>query len=56
MDFPSRPPIAASLHRATHPRPGRQPEEVLAAQRLLLVYKTEEQVRALKPDMTGMIE
>jgi predicted PhzF superfamily epimerase YddE/YHI9 len=33
-----------------------QPQEVLAARDYMLVYETEEQVRALKPDMAGLTE
>ncbi|MGA2184206.1 MAG: PhzF family phenazine biosynthesis protein [Bryobacteraceae bacterium] len=56
MDFPSRPPVAVEAHPQLIPALGLQPKEVLAARDYMLVYETEEQVRALKPDMARLTE
>jgi PhzF family phenazine biosynthesis protein len=56
MEFPSRPPVAVEAHRQLIPALGMQPVEVLAARDYMLVYETEEQVRALKPDMARLTE
>jgi PhzF family phenazine biosynthesis protein len=56
MDFPSRPPAAVEAHPRLIPALGMPPKEVLAARDYMLVYETEEQVRALKPDMAGLRE
>jgi len=54
MDFPSRPPAAAEAHPQLIPALGTPPKDVLAARDYLLVYETEEQVRALQPDMARL--
>jgi PhzF family phenazine biosynthesis protein len=56
MDFPSRPAVAAEAHPQLIPALRTPPAEVLAADDYLLVYETEEQVRALKPDMARLSE
>jgi predicted PhzF superfamily epimerase YddE/YHI9 len=56
MDFPSRLPSAVEPHPLLIPALGAEPAEVLAARDYLLVYETEEQVRALKPNMAGLME
>lgn len=56
MDFPSRPPAAVEAHPELIPALGAQPKEVLAARDYLLVYESEKQVRALKPDMARLSE
>jgi PhzF family phenazine biosynthesis protein len=55
LDFPSRPPepsdgAAAALAAAL----GARPREVLASRDYLAVYETEDEVRALKPDMPNV--
>lgn len=54
LDFPARPaapgPVPAGLASAL----GREPAEILVARDHLAVYESEEQVRALAPDMTRL--
>lgn len=55
MDFPSRPPGAVEVSPALLPAlGGPEPVEVLAARDYLVVYESEEQVRALAPDFAGL--
>jgi PhzF family phenazine biosynthesis protein len=54
MDFPARPPQACTPDAKLIPALGAQPEAVMAARDYLVVYKTEEQVRELAPDMGGL--
>jgi PhzF family phenazine biosynthesis protein len=54
MDFPARPPIAMEAPAQLVSALGGAPREVLAARDYLVVYETEEQVRALKPDMAQL--
>ncbi|HTP89480.1 MAG TPA: PhzF family phenazine biosynthesis protein [Bryobacteraceae bacterium] len=56
MDFPSRPPVACAPHPLLIPALGVEPKEVVALDDYCVVYETEEQVRALKPDMTRLRE
>ncbi|MGA3026366.1 MAG: PhzF family phenazine biosynthesis protein [Bryobacteraceae bacterium] len=56
MDFPARPPVAAEAHPLLIPALGLPPKDVLAARDYMLVYETEKQVRALKPDMARLAE
>jgi PhzF family phenazine biosynthesis protein len=56
MDFPSSPPAAVEAHPRLVPALGMRPQDVLAARDYMLVYETEEQVRALQPDMAGLAE
>lgn len=52
MDFPARPPAECKdVHPDLIMALGGNPEEVLASQDYLVVYGTEEEVRALKPEM-----
>jgi predicted PhzF superfamily epimerase YddE/YHI9 len=54
MDFPSRPPAAVTVDPAVAPALGGNPREILAARDYFVVYETEEEVRALKPDMEAL--
>jgi PhzF family phenazine biosynthesis protein len=56
MDFPSRPAVPVEAHPKLVGALGAAPKEILGAQDYLLVYENEEQVRALKPDMAGLME
>jgi PhzF family phenazine biosynthesis protein len=57
MDFPARPPEpCANVYPGLVPALGGQPEAVLAARDYFAVYETEEELRALKPDMQGLMK
>jgi PhzF family phenazine biosynthesis protein len=56
MDFPSRPAVPVEAHPQLIAAMGMTPKEILGAQDYLLVYENEEQVRALKPDMAGLMD
>lgn len=51
MDFPSRPPAECAVHPQLLAALGGQPETVLGARDYLVVYGSEDEVRALDPDM-----
>ena len=51
MDFPARPPEACTPDPNLLPALGCQPETILAARDYLVVYSSEDQVRALRPNM-----
>jgi len=51
LDFPSRPPVAAPVAEELAAALGRRPRETGKARDTLAVYETEDEVRALKPDM-----
>lgn len=51
MDFPARPPQPVRPHERLIDALGTQPEQVLASRDYLVVYRDEEQVRTLQPDM-----
>jgi PhzF family phenazine biosynthesis protein len=55
MDFPSRPPEPVEVYPGLVPALGGKPESVLAARDYFVVYGTEEELRALKPDMPGLM-
>ncbi|GAB3530042.1 PhzF family phenazine biosynthesis protein [Pontibacter brevis] len=50
LDFPSRMPVAAELPEVIRHGMGHEPMEVLKARDYVLVYDSEETVRALQPD------
>ncbi len=52
--FPSRPPSECTIHPGLHAALGATPKLTLAARDYLCVYETEEQVRALAPDMRAL--
>lgn len=51
MDFPSRPPEPCAMPEGLAEALGAEPRETLLSRDLLAVFDTEEQVRALTPDM-----
>lgn len=51
LDFPSRPPSDCAVHTKLVEALGAAPEAVLAARDYLVIYKNEEAVRALRPNM-----
>jgi len=56
LDFPARPPKpCAQVYPGLVEALGGQPETVLAADDYLVVYRTEEELRALKPDMNALM-
>lgn len=54
MDFPSRPPSPCEVHPLLLQALGGEPEIVLAARDYLVVYRSEQEVRALQPDMATL--
>jgi PhzF family phenazine biosynthesis protein len=54
MDFPSRPPKAVAADVGLATAMGGNPREILAARDYFLVYETEEEVLALRPDMAAL--
>jgi PhzF family phenazine biosynthesis protein len=54
LDFPSRPPSAVTPCTGLIEALGKQPQIVLAARDYLVVYETEQEVRALAPSMEGL--
>jgi len=56
MDFPSRPPGPVEVHPQLVPALGAEPWQVLGARDYLVVYESEEQVRALQPDMAKLMD
>ncbi len=56
MDFPSRPPQECDVYPGLVPALGGRPEKVLASADYLVVYGSEEEVRALRPKMDGLME
>lgn len=55
MDFPAQPAVEKAPCRGLIEALGIQPQLVLAASKYLLVYESAEQVRAMKPDMNGLM-
>lgn len=55
LDFPARPPKECEVYPALIPALGAEPEKILAARDYLAVYSTEEELRALKPDMQALM-
>ncbi len=54
LDFPSRPPVAFEPDPRLVPAIGGNPTEVLKARDVMLVYGSEAEVLALKPDMAAL--
>jgi PhzF family phenazine biosynthesis protein len=54
MDFPARPPQPCAIDPRLIPALGAEPEAVLTARDYLVVYRDEEQVRELRPDLAGL--
>jgi PhzF family phenazine biosynthesis protein len=55
LDFPARPPAPCQPYQQLVPALGGNPEAVLAADDYLVVYKSEDEVRALQPDMQALM-
>lgn len=56
LDFPARPPKPVEPCKGLAEALGGKPVEVLASRDYMVVYETEEEVRRLKPSMTGLTE
>lgn len=56
MDFPSRPPGEVTIHPDLVAALGGKPEKVLGARDYLAIYGTEDEVRALKPNMEKLAQ
>jgi PhzF family phenazine biosynthesis protein len=56
MDFPARPPRQSGPHEALFTALGRAPRELWEAREYMAVYESEEEVRALAPDMRALKE
>lgn len=56
MDFPSRPALQCAVHPDLIGALGGEPEKVLGARDYLVVYRTEDEVRALKPNMERLAQ
>ncbi|HLG95067.1 MAG TPA: PhzF family phenazine biosynthesis protein [Bryobacteraceae bacterium] len=54
LDFPARPPQPCDVYPQLVPALGGEPELVLAARDYLVIYKSEDEVRALKPNMDAL--
>lgn len=54
MDFPARPPAPCPVPKGLAEALGAQPRETLLARDLVAVFDSEEQVRALNPDMVKL--
>lgn len=54
MNFPARPPQPVEPDAALLPALGGNPTQVLAARDYLIIYNSEEEVRALRPDMAAL--
>jgi len=56
LDFPSRPPSACDVYPALAEALGGKPETILAARDYLVVYSSEDEVRALSPSMDALMK
>jgi len=56
LDFPARPPLACEPCAGLVDALGGRPETILASDDYLVVYRSEDEVRALKPKMEGLLE
>jgi PhzF family phenazine biosynthesis protein len=56
LDFPARPPSECDVYPGLVPSLGGTPEKVLASEDYLVIYSSEEEVRALRPKMDGLLE
>jgi len=54
LDFPSRPPQECAVPPDLIPALGQQPFAVLASRDYLVIYASEDEVRALRPDMASL--
>jgi len=56
LDFPARPPQACEPYPGLVAALGGEPEKILAARDYFVVYSTEDELRALKPDMQALMK
>ena len=56
LDFPSRPPIPCAAPEALLRGLGCEPREVLKSRDYVAVFRSQEEVASLKPDMNGLAE
>ena len=56
MDFPARPPQECEVYPQLIPALGGRPEKVLASDDYLVIYPSEEEVRALRPKMDALMD
>ena len=54
LDFPARPPSECPVDGKLVKALGAEPESILGARDYLVIYKTEQQIRALQPDMATL--
>lgn len=55
LDFPARPPQACEPISSLAPALGGEPEKILAARDYFVIYGSEQELRALKPDMQALM-
>lgn len=55
LDFPARPPQACEPVPSLAPALGGEPQQILAARDYFVVYASEQELRALKPDMQALM-
>jgi PhzF family phenazine biosynthesis protein len=56
LDFPSRPAVACDVPDGLIEAIGKTPKEVLKSRDYLMVYESEEEVRAIKPNFAALLE
>jgi PhzF family phenazine biosynthesis protein len=56
LDFPSRPAVGSEIPKGLIEAIGRQPKEVLKSRDYMLVYESEEDIRAIKPNFAALLE
>lgn len=56
LDFPARPPAAVAPCEGLVDALGGKPVEILASRDYMVVYDSEEEVRKLRPSMTGLMD
>jgi PhzF family phenazine biosynthesis protein len=56
LDFPSRPAVAAGTPEGLVEAIGREPKEVLRSRDYLMVYESEDDVRAIQPDFAALLK
>lgn len=56
LDFPSRPAVATEIPEGLVAAIGRQPKEVLKSRDYMMVYESEDDIRAVSPDFAAMLK
>ena len=56
LDFPSRPAVATSTPEGLIEAIGKAPKEILKSRDFLMVYESEDEVRAITPDFAGLLK